>query len=343
VLSLLVRRHAAAINLALAIAVLWLVCLAIGSPALNRFATEMLIYVVAVVGLQIFVGNSGIVSFGHSAFMLIAAYATAWQTCCPGLKPLFLPGLPDFLLHTTVPSLPAALVSAGLAAICAGLVGLVLMRLSGIGASIALFAFLAMIRSIYENWSSWTGGAASLIGLPLYVTPLVVAAWAVVAVAVAVAFGESRFGLMLRASQDDLIAAHASGVPVYTLRVLALVLSAFFVGVAGVLLGHFLGALSVRTFWLDLTFLMLAMLIFGGRRSVTGAVVGAFTVRLLIAVFRILEAGVNLGPFRASIPAGTQELILAVAILLVLSRRPGGLLGAHELNWPLRSTAPGTP
>jgi branched-chain amino acid transport system permease protein len=343
VLSHLVRRHAAAINLALAIAVLWLVCLAIGSPALNRFATEMLIYVVAVVGLQIFVGNSGIVSFGHSAFMLIAAYAAAWQTCCPGLKPIFLPGLPDFLLHTTVPPLPAALLSASLTAICAGVVGLVLMRLSGIGASIALFAFLAMIRSIYENWSSWTGGAASLIGLPLYVTPLVVAAWAVVAVAVAVVFGESRFGLMLRASQDDLIAAHASGVPVFSLRVLALVLSAFFVGVAGVLLGHFLGALSVRTFWLDLTFLMLAMLIFGGRRSVTGAVIGAFSVRLLIAVFRILEAGVNLGPVRASIPAGTQELILAVAILLVLSRRPGGLLGGRELNWPLRSTAPGTP
>jgi len=334
------RRYAVAMNIALAIGFAYAVCLVIRSPSLNRFVTEALIYVVAVVGLQIFVGNSGIVSFGHSAFMLIAAYASAWQSCCPGLKPVFMPGLPLLLQQTDVPAFPAAILAAALAALAAGLVGAVLMRLSGIGASIALFALLAMIRSIYENWTGWTGGAGSLVGLPLYVAPWVGALWAVTAVAVAVIFQGSRLGLLLRASQDDLVAARASGVRVLGLRVIALTLSAFLVGVAGVLLGHFIGALSVRTFWLDLTFLMLAMLIFGGRRSVTGAVVGAVLVRALITGFRALESGVTVEGVTLTIPPGSQEIVLAVAMLLVLAGRPGGLLGSRELVWPLKGSLP---
>ncbi|WP_283179295.1 branched-chain amino acid ABC transporter permease [Gemmobacter sp. 24YEA27] len=330
-------RFATAVNLSLAIGLIWVLGQSFGPPALNRFLTEMFIYVVAVVGLQIFIGNSGIVSFGHSAFMLIAAYASAWQTCCPGLKPVYLPGLPDFLLQNTVPLLPATLIAASLAALVAALIGLILMRLSGIGASIALFAFLAMMRAIYESWTSWTAGASTLIGLPLDVSAGTAAAWAVVTVAAAVLFRESRYGLMLRASQDDLIAARASGVPVLLLRILALSLSAFFVGVGGVLLGHFLGALSVRTFWLDLTFLMLAMLIFGGRASVTGAVLGAVLIRSVISGFRLLESGVTLGESRFSLPSGSQELLLAIIILVVLTRRPGGLTRSRELTWPLRA------
>jgi len=155
---------------------------------------------------------------------------------------------------------------------------------------------------------------------------------------VAVIFQGSRLGLLLRASQDDLVAARASGVRVLGLRVIALTLSAFLVGVAGVLLGHFIGALSVRTFWLDLTFLMLAMLIFGGRRSVTGAVVGAVLVRALITGFRALESGVTVEGVTLTIPPGSQEIVLAVAMLLVLAGRPGGLLGSRELVWPLKGS-----
>ncbi len=53
--------------------------------------------VVAVVALYIFIGNSGILSFGHVAFMSIGAYASAWQTCCPAKKPFVMPRLPEFL------------------------------------------------------------------------------------------------------------------------------------------------------------------------------------------------------------------------------------------------------
>ena len=139
---------------------------------------------------------------------------------------------------------------------------------------------------------------------------------------------------MLRASQDDMVAARASGVAIYRLRVMALTISAFFVGISGVLLGHFLGTLSVRAFWLDTTFLTLAMLIIGGRMSVAGAVVGVLTVRVLVEVLRQAEQGMTIGGTILGLPDGTQEVALAVGMVLFLVFRPAGLMRGRELTWP---------
>jgi branched-chain amino acid transport system permease protein len=140
---------------------------------------------------------------------------------------------------------------------------------------------------------------------------------------------------MLRASQDDLVAARASGVAIYRLRLLALAISAFFVGVSGVLMGHYLGTLSVRAFWLDTTFLTLAMLIIGGRMSVAGAVIGVLSVRFLVEALRQLEQGVSVGDTALSLPDGTQEVALAVGMVLFLVLRPAGLMQGRELQWPV--------
>jgi hypothetical protein len=80
------------------------------SAVLDRTVTEALIRIVYVVGLYIFVGNSGVISFGHTAFMAVGAYATAWQDCCSATKALFMPALPKFLLETTVPPSLATIV-----------------------------------------------------------------------------------------------------------------------------------------------------------------------------------------------------------------------------------------
>jgi branched-chain amino acid transport system permease protein len=309
---------------------------ALAMPSLNLAVSELLIYIVAVVGLQIFIGNSGIISFGHVTFMLIAAYASAWQTCPPAMKALFMPGLPRFLLNSSIPVIIAAVLSGAVAAVFAAATGAVLMRLSGVAASIALFALLATVRSIYLNWDSWTGGASSIIGLPLYVTVPIATAWACIAIIVAVVFRESRFGLVLRASMDERIAAEASGANVYLLRLFAMIVSAFFVGISGVLMGHYLGTLAVSNFWLDTTFLTLAMLVIGGMSSVSGAVVGCLVVRLVIEVLRQLEQGVSVAGFVVSIPEGSQEVALAIAMILFLIYRPSGLMVGRELHWPIR-------
>lgn len=303
------------------------------SAYLSRTVTEALVRIVVVVGIYIFVGNSGVLSFGHISFMAIGAYAAAWQTCCPQLKPYTMRGLPNFLIHTTVPVLPAALVSGAVAATFGFVIGAVIMRLSGIAASIATLALLFIIEVVYSNWQSVTIGKGSIVGLPTYVSPEVAFAWVVVALIVAFIYQQSRFGLQLRAAREDEVAARAVGINIYLHRLLAFTISAFFVGIGGVLYGHFLGVISIDLFFLDTTFLTLAMLVVGGMRSLAGAVVGVLTLSAIIEALRQLENGIAIGRFILSVPSGTQEIVLALAILLILRYRPRGIMAGAELPW----------
>jgi branched-chain amino acid transport system permease protein len=305
--------------------------------SIEAVVTETLIYVVIVVGLQVFVGNTGIISFGHVAFMLVAAYATTWQTCCTGLKSVYMPGLPEFLLDSSVPPLPAALLASLLAAVFALIIGLPLMRLSGIAAGIALFGVLATVKSVYQNWNSWTAGTSSIIGLPLYVDVVVALAAAALAVLLAFAFQRSRYGVMLRAAREDEVAARSVGVDVFRLRVAANVLSGFLVGLGGVLYVHYLGTVSVDIFWLDMTFVTLAMLVVGGMRSLSGAVIGVILVRAVTEALRRAEDGFSIHSVNLALPAGSQAVALAIVLLAILIFRPDGLLGDYELAWPFRN------
>jgi branched-chain amino acid transport system permease protein len=307
--------------------------------SLDAIVTETLIYVVIVVGLQVFVGNTGIISFGHVAFMLVAAYATTWQTCCIGLKSLYMPGLPPALLEGSVPLLPAAFLASLLAAAFALIVGLPLMRLSGIAAGIALFGVLAALKSVYQNWNSWTAGTSSIIGLPIYVNVVVAFGAAAFAIFAAFLFQRSRHGVMLRAAREDEVAARSVGINVFSLRVAANVLSGFLVGIGGVLYVHYLGMVSVDIFWLDMTFVTLAMLVVGGMRSLSGAVVGVVVVRAVTELLRRAEDGFHVDGLSLSLPAGTQAVALAIVLLAILIFRPDGLLGDYELSWPFSEHA----
>lgn len=307
--------------------------------SLEAAAVETLIYVVVVVGMQVFVGNTGIISFGHVAFMLVGAYATTWQTCCTGLKALYMPGLPSVLLHGDVPLLPAAILASLLASAFAMIVGLAIMRLSGIAAGIALFGVLATMKSIYQNWNSWTAGTSSIIGLPLYINADVGLAAAIFAILVAFVFQRSRYGVMLRAAREDEVAARSVGINVFRLRVVAISLSGFLVGLGGVLYVHYLGTTSVDIFWLDMTFVTLAMLIVGGMRSVSGAVIGVVVVRAATEVLRRAEDGFHIHGVSVALPAGSEAVALAVILLAILIFRSEGLLGDHELTWRITERA----
>ena len=134
---------------------------AVGSEQISFTVTEMLVRMVIVVGIAVFIGNSGIISFGHIGFMCIGAYAAAWATIDPAWKQVMLTGLPDFLQSEQYP-FPVVVLGAGLLAAAVALViGSALMRLNGLAASIATFAFLAIVNSVYSNWDSVTGGTSS--------------------------------------------------------------------------------------------------------------------------------------------------------------------------------------
>ncbi len=307
------------------------------APAvLQRRITQGFINVVAVVGLYVFAGNSGVLSFGNVAFMAIGAYVSALATMPAAAKGVFLPDLPLVLAQLEWPVTAGALAGGAAAAVVGLVAGYPLMRLSGISASIATFSILVVTYVVLGNWTSVTGGQNSLMGLPIYVGVWTAAGWAMAAVAIAFLHQESRSGLLLRASREDEAAARAMGVHIVAHRLGAFVTSAFICGIAGVLLGHFLGTVRVETFYLDLTFLLIAMLVIGGMRSLTGAVAGAIVITLLTELLRLAEVGVAVGSSTIAAPAGLGDVVLALLMLLIILFRPNGIAGGHEIGWPRR-------
>jgi branched-chain amino acid transport system permease protein len=214
------------------------------------------------------------------------------------------------------------------------IVGFAIMRLSGIAASIATFAFLAIVNSVYSNWDSVTAGTSSIIGIPQVVGPWEALAFVLLSMVVAFVFQKSRYGLMLKASRDDEVAAKASAVDIVKVRLIAFVASAFLVGMGGALYGHFLGVLTVDIFYMGLTFITLSMLVVGGIGSLFGAVVGVLAVTLVVEVLRALEAGITVGGNKIALPQGAQEIGLGVIMVLILLFRPAGLTRSREVPWP---------
>jgi branched-chain amino acid transport system permease protein len=285
---------------------------------------------IMVVGFQVFVGNTGIVSFGHIAFMAIGAYAAGIAAIPVSDKEIFLPKLPGVLAGLELGVLPALLVGGLAAAVVALVAGVALMRLSGAGASIATLGLLVIVNNVLSQAHSITRGPQSLFGVPdstnfgwvflMLGFVVVLAAW----------FKWSRAGLRARATRDDPLAAESAGVAVLTPRLQAFVLSAFITGIGGGLYAMLLTAFSPGSFFLPQLVVVITMAILGGVNSTTGALVGAALVTVLNELLRRLEGGFTLAGLHVSPAKGIAAAVLGAALILMLRWRPAGLLAASE-------------
>lgn len=294
----------------------------------------------AVVGFGIYSGNTGIITFGHVAFMGIAAYASGLLTMAPTIKAQALPNLVPLVRDAELPLIPAAGIALVVVGAAALLFGVPLSRLSAAATPIATLAMLMIVYVVLVGSADLTRGSQTFYGVPPDVDLSVALIAAIGAIVVGRLFRESVLGLRLRASREDELAARSTGVDVATLRLAAWLVSALVVGTAGILLGHTLTAFSPKQFYLTLQFALVAMLVVGGATTVTGAVGGAFLVALLLEAARRLEGvlnGMTIGgaPIRGVF--GLQEIALGLVILLVLYRRRDGMFGRVELDEALVS------
>jgi branched-chain amino acid transport system permease protein len=145
---------------------------------------------------------------------------------------------------------------------------------------------------------------------------------------------------MLRASREDAAAAEAVGVNVHRQRLWAFTLSGALAGFAGGLYVHILGSITADSVYLELTFLTLAMLVFGGATSLWGAVLGALVVSALDSFLSQAESGVNVG-FTLDLPQGTRLVILGLVMATMLILRPSGITGGREFSLPRAPSLPG--
>lgn len=316
---------------------------ALGSTVLSRFAIRMFIDMTLVLGLQMFMGNSNILWFPHIGFMGIGAYASVIFSMSPLQKILSLPELYPFLADVNLPFLPALLAGALVAAAVAAVIGLPLMRLSDFPAVIAGFAMLIVLHAVLTHWEALTNGPQTLFGVDRRTYVMNSAIWACVFVVVAYWFKESKSGLQLRASRDDLVSTSSIGVNIVAVRWFALVLSAFAAGIAGGLFAHFITSFSPKAFFLRETFVILAMLVIGGPATVTGAVLGTVIVTIVYQTLRWVENTLNIEQVFAQPIAGLTDITLAVMLIGMLILRPAGIFERREIGWQaLRALWPWT-
>jgi branched-chain amino acid transport system permease protein len=302
------------------------------SGAADRLVTVVLIQVIMVVGLQVFVGNTGVLSFGHASFAAVAAYTTAILTAPALVKEFAIPDAPFGVARVELPMWLGAVAGVAMAVAVAALVGLAVRRLSGISAAIVTLAMLIVLHSILVNWVSLTNGAEAFYGIPAVTGKGIVLGADLVAIVVARLFLDSHLGLQAQASREDEVAAASMGIDVARVRLAAWVISAALVGVGGILLAHFLGAINPQGFYFDLTFLLLAMLLLGGMRSVTGAVLGTVVVTIGSELTRFLGDGPELLGIDLPPLFGLSPLFLGAVIIIVMILRPGGLVGDREID-----------
>lgn len=329
------RRLRSVQTLLASIALLVVVAL-IGSGATAATQQDFitaLISATIVYGLYVFIGNSGVISFGQISFVAIGAFTAGTMTIETGPKQLVLPGLWSFIADHSVSNFVSLLIAAGLGAVVALIVGLPLMRLSGIAAGIATFAVLEITYNVYQQWTKIGPGPTTLSLVPISVGVWEALLGAVFAAIVAFLYQSSRRGRLLRASREDPAASQAIGVNVTRERLLAFGLSGALCGLGGGLLVHQLGSITVDQVYLELTFLTLAMLVIGGSGSLWGATVGALGVSLLDSWLSAAENTVHVAFFSVTLPNGASDLILGVIMAAMLLFRPEGVTRGAEFSF----------
>ncbi len=345
----LARRAWPPLFLSTIVVITWVLVDNFGDVVYTQTAVKMFLMLMIVLGLQIFSGNSGVLSFGHVAFMAIGAYTSALLTIPTEIKKFTYLSMPHILKSWVFPAqlnwLEGTLAGAGFALVFALITAAPIVRLAGVQAGIATLAILVIVYVFTVQTSAITRGTSTQIGVPTTTTFLSVLCWALIFIALAFAFQQSRFGLRLRASRENERAAKSVGVKVPIERAIAWTLSGFVVGVAGALYGHYFGGtFGPDDFFFNngfnIVLLSIAMLVVGGMTSVTGAVVGCYFVTIVYEAFRRWEVQ-GLGGVTPS--AGTANLVLALVLLLTLILRPKGITGGKEVPWPTEWRLPRRP
>jgi len=278
------------------------------------------IYAVFVAGLNLFMGFTGQVSFGHNAFAAISGYTSAVLTATYGWEPL-----------------PAAALGIGGALACALIVGYPVLRLRGHYLAMATLAIGLIAYEVAVQWQSVTQGYMGISGIaPLGIGGFEIVSdrgilsflLIVVGLSLLAARGirRSRLGRSFVAVAGSEDAARALGIDVARAKLVAFLISAVYAAVAGSLFVHAVGFVSPEVFGLHMVVLAFTMLYVGGIGTIAGPALGALIVALLPETFRGFKE--------------YQDLAYGAALILILIYAPRGLSSLPDL-WSRRRRKPG--
>jgi branched-chain amino acid transport system ATP-binding protein/branched-chain amino acid transport system permease protein len=302
-----------------------------GTPSFEDTVTLILCNLIVVLGLQVFIGNSGVYSFGQLGFAASGAYVAALLTLPAAFAALQTPELPKLIADAQLGPLLSTLIAAVASGLLAGVVGWPLMRTSTLAIPISTFAFLIVAYNVLANWDQVTGGSSGLVSIPTTTDVESAGLWAGVAVVVALAFKWSASGYRLQATREDEVAARSIGIGLMRERLIAFTISGTLCGIGGALAVHQSGVLSPNTFYFAASVTTITMLVVGGARSVLGAVVGTLAVATVNELLRSFEEGASVfGLVSIGEAPGLAAIGLGLILLVTMVALPQGLSGGRE-------------
>jgi branched-chain amino acid transport system permease protein len=284
-----------------------LISVLVSVGVLNLFYVQVLqqigINIILAVGLNLIVGFSGQFSLGHAGFMAIGAYAAA-------------------IIGSKSPTygafFGAMLVGALLSGAVALLVGIPTLRLKGDYLAVATLGVSEIIRIFIINGGSLTNGAAGILGIPNFTTWQMVYFFVIITTIATLNFLRSPIGRSTLSVREDEIAAESVGVNTTKIKIIAFVFGAITASIAGSLQAGFIGSVVPKDYTFINSINVLIIVVFGGLGSITGAIVSA----IVLGILNMLLQDV----------ASVRMIIYALALVLVMIFRPGGLLGTWELS-----------
>jgi len=300
-------------------------------PTANNFwqavlVSEIGIYVLLAIGLNVVVGWAGLLDLGFIAFYAIGSYTTAYLVGSLPIKP------PSWLHMSPLLAIPFAVLICLLAGVTLGAPTL---RLRGDYLAIVTLGFGEIIRIVAVNADGVTNGSqgpVTQVPHPVIEAGPVSITWGlnqlqywylllVFVLVVLVAFRRlehSRIGRSWAAIREDEVAAQATGINTFRIKLLAFAIGASTSGVAGVFFASQVGFFTPDNFVLNNSILVVAYVVFGGMGSLPGAIAGAALLTWLPEFLK------------DQVPAADRQMWIGAVVLLMMIFRPGGLLPARR-------------
>jgi branched-chain amino acid transport system permease protein len=282
--------------------------------------TNILIYVLALLGMNVLVGYNGQISLGHGAFYAIGAYATTL-----------------LIVHTDMAHWVAVPVAGVVCLVVGALFGLPLLRLQPMHLAMATFAVGAVLPSIakWKMLERWTGGGQGLgidvpavpFGLPLsfdqwlYLLALLLLALAFL---LTTNLLRGRVGRAVIAIRDHPIAARTMGIDTVFYKSAVFGISAMLTGIAGGLAALSMRYVAPGMFGMFLSFGFLIGIAVGGLGSLSGAIYGAVVLQFIFLV---------VGAAARTMQTSNTPLIYGVVLILFLCLCPNGIAGLVNSAW----------
>lgn len=296
---------------ALAVVIVFVPALLISVGVLDAYTAQILtiagINAMMAISVNVICGLTGQLSLGQAGFMAIGAYVCIW------------------LAQTVGVPLPFAIFVSGIVAAFSGfLIGFPTLKLSGDYLAIVTLGFGEILRVIFVNFKSFTGGAngkrfTTILAARADYAWIVIIGSLVLVVVFLQNFFRSTYGRAILSVREDEIAARSNGINAFKYKMAGFVIAAFIAGIAGGLYAPFIGFIKpdLASFNRSIEYLIYSVL--GGLGSVTGSILAAYILTYLQEFLRFLQ--------------DYRLLFYPVILILVMLFRPQGMLGTREVSF----------